>query len=43
LENERARKIQRGTTRKAAIFNNSSVSLEITPILDQSPLYLKRF
>lgn len=29
-----------GTTRNAATFSKSSLSLEITPILDQSPLYL---
>lgn len=35
------RKIHKGTTTKAASFSKSSVSLDITPILDQSPLYLK--
>lgn len=34
------RKIHRGDTTYAATFSKSSVSLEITPILDQSPLYL---
>lgn len=35
------RKIHKGTTKKAAAFTKSSVSFEITLILDQSPLYLK--
>jgi hypothetical protein len=34
------RKIQKGTSTKAASFSKSSVSFDITPILDQSPLYL---
>jgi hypothetical protein len=34
------RKIQKGATAKAASFSKSSVSFDITPILDQSPLYL---
>ena len=34
------RKRQRGTTKRPESFRKSSVSLEMTPILDQSPLYL---
>lgn len=33
-------KKQKGTTANTAIFSKSSNSFEITPILDQSPLYL---
>ena len=40
LEMENMRKRQRGTTKRAESFRKSSVSLEMTPILDQSPLYL---
>ena len=40
LETENMRKRQRGTTKRAESFRKSSVSLEMTPILDQSPLYL---
>jgi len=39
---KKTRKIHKGTTRKAAALSNSSLSGVITPILDQSPLYLKQ-
>lgn len=39
-EKEKIRNTQKGTTKKAPIFNKSSVSLVMAPILDQSPLYL---
>lgn len=43
LEIENMRKMHKGIITKAAIFSKSSLSLEITPILDQSPLYLEYF
>lgn len=42
LERENMRKKQNGTTRKAAALSKSSFSFDITPILDQSPLYLNQ-
>lgn len=33
----------KGTTINATTFSKSSLSLDITPILDQSPLYLKHY
>lgn len=40
LEIEIMAKMHRGTTTNAATLSRSSASFEITPILDQSPLYL---
>lgn len=40
LEKESMKRRHNGTTTKAPNLSKSSVSLEIAPILDQSPLYL---